>query len=576
MKVVDLFAGAGGFSQGFHDAGFAVAAAVEVDAWACDTLRLNHPNTRVWERDIRAFGNDEIARHLCFQPEVIIGGPPCQGFSLSVSGERRDEKDPRNSLFIDYVRFVHQLQPHIFVMENVKGLLTAKTAAGVPVIAIIRQCFEDIGYHVHVQVLHAADYGVPQIRERVFVFGSKRLDPAGLVPAPTHRNRQLASDGERTLRNPWVTLWDAISDLPLVDVGCEPAFMAYTNPAQNDYQALMRQGSTGVHNHQPMKHSRRLIERFQHVGFGQSGADVPDEHQARKRGTAGVVTRVYEQNNRRPHPDRPAHTIAASFYANFLHPYLHRNLTVREGARIQSFPDAYVFQGRKTTPSRELLKREGRLDDLHLCQYNQVGNAVPPLLARAIAQSCKQALDRLESTACGREQIAVTAPAGEPFYAELLGDFRKESFDARRLVHGQHIEQALNAGEGVGDAQQGLLREMLAQYRVWRERNLALKGCDDATACARVALLNAYVAFRHQARYAAHAAAGASLLEEFLYYLFKDSVPGLDLRVETNGPAWAGAKYSIDHGNSIDTDPILALYHEVVDRLTPVKAPFIP
>ena len=142
-----------------------------------------------------------------------------------------------------------------------------------------------------------------------------------------------------------------------------------------------------------MSHSRRLVERFKHIGWGQSISDVPEEHGARRRNGSGELSQGgYDQNNRRLRPDKPSHTIAASFYANFLHPYQHRNLTAREGARLQSFPDQYRFCGKKTVVSQKLLHREERFDEKHLCQYNQVGNAVPPHLARAVAQAVSNAL----------------------------------------------------------------------------------------------------------------------------------------------------------------------------------------
>jgi len=153
---------------------------------------------------------------------------------------------------------------------------------------------------------------------------------------------------------------------------------------------MLRGEQSVLYNHVAMKHSQRLVERFKHVRWGESSSDVPEEHRARARNGNGKISdTMYDQNNRRLHPHKPSHTIAASFYANFIHPFQHRNLTAREGARIQSFPDWYRFMGKKTVPSHKLLQREGRLEEKHLCQYNQIGNAVPPLLAKAIAAHLK-------------------------------------------------------------------------------------------------------------------------------------------------------------------------------------------
>ncbi|EFP3141732.1 DNA cytosine methyltransferase, partial [Salmonella enterica subsp. enterica serovar Hadar] len=134
-----------------------------------------------------------------------------------------------------------------------------------------------------------------------------------------------------------------------------------------------------------MNHSKRLVERFSSMTWGQSTSDVPEHLKPYKRNSKEISEKVYDQNNRRMHPNKPCHTIAASFYANFVHPYLNRNFTAREGARIQSFPDWYVFKGKPTVVSHKLLQREGREDEKYLCQYNQIGNAVPPLMAKEIA-----------------------------------------------------------------------------------------------------------------------------------------------------------------------------------------------
>ena len=152
--------------------------------------------------------------------------------------------------------------------------------------------------------------------------------------------------------------------------------MEYESGPQNSYQKWIRNGSTKVYNHIAMKHTDRLVERFSHIGFGQSVADVSEEHQQRKRGDAGKISgKVYSQNNMRPFPNKPSPTIPASFQSNFVHPFINRNYTAREGARLQSFPDTYIFQGKRTTMSWEK----------NLSQYQQIGNAVPPLLAKGIA-----------------------------------------------------------------------------------------------------------------------------------------------------------------------------------------------
>ena len=147
----------------------------------------------------------------------------------------------------------------------------------------------------------------------------------------------------------------------------------------------MRGESNILFNHKAMHHSKRLIERFSSMKCGESTEDVPDFLKPHKRNSNELSNKIYSQNNRRMYPNRPCHTIPASFYANFVHPFKNRNFTAREGARIQSFPDSYVFKGKPTVVSHKLLQKEGRYDEKYLCQYNQIGNAVPPLLAKAIA-----------------------------------------------------------------------------------------------------------------------------------------------------------------------------------------------
>jgi DNA (cytosine-5)-methyltransferase 1 len=397
--AIDLFAGAGGFGLGFEMAGFSIPLSVEIDTWACDTLRYNHPNMTIIEHDIRKFNTESQIQEIClFKPDIIIGGPPCQGFSIAGPAQK-DPKDPRNTLFINFAQWIAFLQPKAFVMENVKGLLSRKNAEEIKVIDIIKQSFEALGYFVEIWLLNAAEYGVPQIRERVFIVGNNQKKEIGSPPKSNSlklfnsKNFQVSRLDSQQL-NPALTIWDAISDLPSLNAREGQEEQIYTSESQNDYQDLMRKGSQTLFNHVAMDHSQRLVERFKQIKWGESSTDVSKEYGARRRSGNGELSgKSYDQNNRRLYPYKPSHTITASFYANFIHPFQHRNLTAREGSRIQSFPDTYRFLGKKTVVSHKLLHREKRFDEKFLCQYNQIGNAVPPLLAKAIALHLKEKLE---------------------------------------------------------------------------------------------------------------------------------------------------------------------------------------
>ena len=388
--AIDLFAGAGGFGLGFAMAGFDIPLSVEIDAWACDTLRYNHPEMTVIQSDIRNFNTLSSVKEICLsKPDIIIGGPPCQGFSIAGPAQK-DPNDPRNTLFINFAQWISFLEPKAFIMENVKGLLSRKNSEGIKVIDIIQKTFEELGYFIEVWLLNSAEYGVPQIRERVFIVGNKLGKKLG-SPQKTHsldllKNNIWQLSLEQINLIPAISLWNGISDLPPLNAREGKEEQPYILESQNQYQQWIRNSSKILYNHVAMEHSRRLVERFKQIKWGESSSDVPTEYGAKRRSGNGELShKTYDQNNRRLHPYRPSHTIAASFYANFIHPFQHRNLTAREGARIQSFPDSYRFLGKKTVVSHKLLQRENRLNEKFLCQYNQIGNAVPPILAKAIA-----------------------------------------------------------------------------------------------------------------------------------------------------------------------------------------------
>ena len=367
MNIIDLCAGCGGLTTGFEMVGFNSILAVEKDNGAAETYKYNHPNTNVLVEDITKLKN--INEYLSDEDIIIdgvISGVPCQGFSLSGN---RDPKDPRNSLFMDFLRVVRECNAKFFVMENVQGMLSMKTKSGAKVMDIILSEMDNSGYNVNYELLNAAEFGVPQSRKRLIFVGIRK---------------DLEFRKDEVLPKGWlfgddqITVEQALMDLPQINA-CEGVEeQEYGSEPQNDYQKYCRNGSSKVHNHIAMRHTKRLVERFEQIKFGQSVGDVSEQYAQRKRGDATKISgKSYNQNNYRPYPDRPSPTIPASFQSNFVHPYLNRNYTAREGARLQSFPDTYIFKGKRTNMSW----------DKDLSQYQQIGNAVPPLLAKAIAEN---------------------------------------------------------------------------------------------------------------------------------------------------------------------------------------------
>ena len=193
-----------------------------------------------------------------------------------------------------------------------------------------------------------------------------------------------------------LTLWDAISDLPEVipRIHNEEDVFDYPVAPSNQYQVQLRNGSSKIHNHIPMRHTDRIIERFSKITVDARNLCLPDDLKPySKENREKVSSRIYDQNHRRLDPYKPCSTITASFYSSFIHPFQHRNLTVREAARVQSFPDSFIFYGKRTRLSHKLLKKKGIWEDVHLDQFNQVGNAVPPILAKFLAESLVKTID---------------------------------------------------------------------------------------------------------------------------------------------------------------------------------------
>jgi len=397
----DLFAGAGGLSLGFSMAGISPVYALEQDKWAGETYSLNNLKVKLEIENIENISNSEIKKLEPLSPDVIIGGPPCQGFSHANSGNK-DLKDPRNSLFLEFVRFVKIIQPKICVIENVPGLLKTRLNNGLMAIDAIHGALFDIGYSAKWKVLNSVDYGVPQKRERLFIIATRNdLNYIDFEwPIQTHKSIEKKLqinlfDMRNEDKNTYISLWDAISDLPQIYAVDWCKNLTYPKSTQNKYQTEMRELAFDIiHNHEPMRHTARITERFETIGFGQSEADVPQHLRPRRRGGNGELSGiVYDQNSRRQHPDVPCNAMVASSHTNFIHPYLNRNFTVREMMRIQSFPDNFIVCGKRAVLSKKLSLRKGYIDDIYLDQRAQIGNAVPPLLAKAVGRAVNKWLN---------------------------------------------------------------------------------------------------------------------------------------------------------------------------------------
>lgn len=376
MKSLDLFAGAGGMTLGFKNAGIQSIGAIEIDRFTAETFKHNFPEIPIYNRDIYSFTNEEISE-LFAGVDIVAGGPPCQGFSVA-GPTQYGIIDKRNTLIMEFFRFIEVIRPKYCVLENVKGILSGKMNSTQKAISVYMDALKNISYKSRVYILQAADFGVPQFRERVVI-----------ISAQDEKDLPTAIVGDFSGEKNWIKVRDVFGDLPLVNAGeGVNDLIPYDMEPQSVYQEFMRKNSNGVTNHVAMKHTRRLIERFANIPQGGSLLDAPAEYGQRQRnGNELDANKRYKTNNQRLHPDKVSFIVTASFQSTFVHPYLNRNLTAREGARLQSFPDGFFFCGPRTLMSKSLLIREDRLDEIGLSQYNQIGNAVPPRMAYGIAKA---------------------------------------------------------------------------------------------------------------------------------------------------------------------------------------------
>lgn len=369
-KAVDLFCGCGGISVGLRSAGFEVIAGIDIEKKYIITFRHNFPNAKALNIDITKIAPEEFADIIDVgigELDILVGGPPCQGFSKNVPRRYRYLDDPKNLLVKSFLDYCEVLQPKMVLMENVAEMKNGfEKAYSEEIISRL----DDEGYTVTTAVLNAADYGVPQRRRRAF-FMANRYDIPFLVPPSTHSAPTKSNNKAMRLFDlpSHINVWDAIGDLPSVNHGEGFNSMPYAIPPQSEFQIKMRENCKEIKNHVARKMAPKQYERLASLKAGQGHKDLP-EHLQVQSGYSGAYGRLTK--------DMIAPTITRWVFhpgsGRWGHPVDIRTLTIREVARIQSFHDDFEFVGSYTD------------------QAGQLGNAVPPLLAQYVVQSMKNQL----------------------------------------------------------------------------------------------------------------------------------------------------------------------------------------
>jgi len=391
LQMIDLFAGAGGLSEGLSEAGFHSLFASEIMPVYAQTYKKNHPSAVVKTADIRELDPNQIREELGLEREqldLIAGGPPCQGFSINAPV--RSILDERNHLFKEYLRFVDAFAPKAVLIENVPGLVSFEDGE---TLHAILNALAELGYGADVRILGAPYYGVPQMRWRTIVLGVRgRTLPSTAYPepiyhAPIHANFTSTFDGASIIKEPspeanakFTTVQEAIGDLPVLKSGEKGAEVKeYRCAPSCEYQQRARIGTVGVYNHEAPRLSAINLKRLEYIKPGGNWTDIPDDllPKGMQRARKSDHTKRYG----RVTPDGLASTILTKcdpHWGAFFHYDQNRSFTVREAARLQSFPDHFVFTGNTAE------------------QFAQVGNAVPPLLAQAVGLSLKSVIERGE------------------------------------------------------------------------------------------------------------------------------------------------------------------------------------
>lgn len=396
---IDVFAGAGGLAEGFRQAGWSILAANDVNPEAGETFRLNFPEAVFFEGPVVSLSAEKIFEQCAIAPgelDCLIGGPPCQSFSYN--NHNRSASDERARLFDEYLRLVDDLQPKFLVMENVPGILTI---GGGSVITEIKQRLADLGYECDHQILSSEEFGVPQVRKRVFVIASRVATAKNSYPSPSHRSHVTVRGRSRDEPSssggllPCVTIAEALSDLPVVRNGGGSATgKKYAKKPSTTYQKAMRSGAKLLHNHICNRLGEKMMQRLQHIPEGGNWRDIPFKllPAGMKRAKPSDHTKRYGRLSRKGLASTLL-TKCDPHWGAYIHPTQGRTISVREAARLQGFPDTFLFAGTSLTN-----------------HFEQIGNAVPVQVGRAIAASISRTL------------LAVKQSTSEPAYVPLARD----------------------------------------------------------------------------------------------------------------------------------------------------------
>ncbi len=350
-KVLDLFCGCGGISEGYALAGFKIAGGIDFNDYATKTFKHNFKDAIVHNIDIMTFPDNQIVEEYG-DVDVIVGGPPCQGFS-SANRWQKEMEDPRNKLFYEYIRFVQQIRPKVIMIENVRGLLSRDNGYAIKRIDEILGAEE---YNIKYQVLDASDYGVPQNRKRAIIVGIRK------------DFKDIYFDFDTIEKQKKTTVEDAIGELYCFE-SCPEGVKYIETSADSSLRKFFRTKDNSILDQDIVYPAQKVQDRIKHVPQGGNWQDVPAELWPNNRQNR------HSSAYKRLDPLTQSCTIdTGNAHSNYFHPIYHRIPTIRESARLQSFPDSFEFQGPRGS------------------KYRQIGNAVPPLLAKAIADAILKVL----------------------------------------------------------------------------------------------------------------------------------------------------------------------------------------